>query len=117
MLLADKIISIFLQSILGLVFLYSLVADIITKFKRSKLSMSVTRGNESWEYFIISYNILAIFFIAVASVSVFFNTYKIIIIIVNQIILIYLCFLNSWFRNKIMSIWVRIKNLKEIHKK
>ena len=117
MLLAEKIISLLLQAVLGLTFLSSVVLDIIIRLKRSKLSMSVKRGNTSWEHLIISYNILAIFFISVVSVSIFFNPYRIFIIIADQIILIYLCFISSWFRNKIIGMWSKIKSLKEIHKK
>ena len=113
----EIIISLTLQIVLSLAFIGSLIADLVTRFKKSKLSMKVTRSITSWEYLIISYNILTVFFIAIVSVSIYFNEYKIIIIVVDQIFLVYLCFLSSWFKNKIIGTFIKIKSLEEIHKK
>jgi len=57
----EIIIFLILQVALGLTFFGSLITDLVTRFKKSKLSMKVTRKSTSWEYLIISYNILTIF--------------------------------------------------------
>jgi len=114
--IVETIISLILQTVLSLTFIGSLITDLVTIFKKSKLTMKAGRKN-SWEYLLISYNILTIFFIAIVSVSIYFNEYKVIIIIADQIFLVYLCFFSSFFRNRIIGIFNKIKSLEEIHKK
>ena len=113
----EMIISLVLQAVLYLAFIGSLITDLVIRAKNSKLGIKVKRGNTSWEYLIISYNILTIFFIAIVSVSIYFNEYRIIIIIVDQIFLVYLCFFSDWFKNKIIGTFSKIKSLEDIHKK
>ncbi len=126
MLIGEMILSLILQLLLFVTFLGSLLTDIVTRKKKSKLEMKLKRINDNgknstsntgWEYLVISYNILSVFFIAIISISIFINYYKVLIIIIDQIFLVYLCFFSAWFSNKVIGIFIRIRSVEHIYKK
>lgn len=77
--------------------------------KKKGNGIKITRGPESFGYFIIVYNILSLIFISVAMVTDFFKEYIALIIIFNQMLLLYPCLFSSWFRNKIVGFFSRLK--------
>lgn len=68
--------------------------------------ISVNRGEGSWEYFGLAWTVLSVFIIEANSLysSPLVNNYSIAILIADLIAITYLCFISSWFRNKI--IWI-----------
>lgn len=84
---------------------------IIKKIKTGIIAI-VERGAETFGYFIIVYNVLSLIFISVAVVTDYFKDYIAIIIIFNQILLLYPCLSSSWFRNKTVRFFSRLKKEK-----
>ena len=75
--------------------------------------ISVYRGEGSWEYFALAWTVLSVFVIeanglyesaAVASISIG-------VMVLDLLIITYLCFVSSWFRNKIIVL-VNLRNKK-----
>ncbi len=70
--------------------------------------ISVNRGEASWDYFALGWTVLSVFIIEANGLynSQLTTNYSIGILIVDLCLITYLCFLSSWFRNKLMSIVV-----------
>ncbi len=86
---------------------------------RSKngLAKAVTRGEDSWQLFVTTWSILSVLVAAVASgygrlveagLSVSAS-------VLNIILLGWLCFRSSWFRNKAVGMWSLLKQVPENH--
>lgn len=75
--------------------------------------MELKRGEISWVYFPIAYNILLTISVGLLSVLEIQWFYKFILIIIASIVLFRLCFFNSWFRNKIVEIFTKSKDFIE----
>ncbi len=74
---------------------------------------SIQRGEKSWNRFVIA------FFVAFGLASVVVSTAEIsgtlmgVLHIANGVVVFYLCFFDSWFRNKIIGFFGRSANMKE----
>ena len=77
--------------------------------------MDLKRGEISWAYFPIAYTILITISIGLISVLEIQWFCKFILIIITSIILFKLCFYNSWFRNKIVGVFSKSKEVVEEH--
>lgn len=67
--------------------------------------ITVKRGPESWSYFSIAFAILSLIvsqIVAVANVK-YIENHKVLISIIDSLALIYLCYFNGWFRNRIVG--------------
>lgn len=108
----NDIVYIILQASLILFCLFLIPKDLRIRFNKGVVAV-VERGSEGFGYFIIFYNVLSLIFISIAMVTYFFKDYIAIIIVFNQILLFYPCLYSSWFRNKIVGFFGRLK--KERH--
>lgn len=72
--------------------------------KKATLEMEVKRGEKSWAFFPIVYNILLTLSVGIVSVFEICWFYKISVMILVAILLFWLCFFNKWFRNKIVGL-------------
>jgi hypothetical protein len=82
--------------------------------KGGNVEFRLKRGEASWAYFPLAYSILLTISIGIISVLEICYIYKILFIIVDSIALFYLCFFNAWFRNKIVGLFSRSKEMEEI---
>ena len=109
-LLSDYVIFLIFQLIIISIFLYALITD----FKNRKSGMAVTRGETSWQYFPLFYGLISVIFLQLINTTEAFKGYKTAITIVDQTVLLYLCFYNSWFRNKIVGLITKSKQKTEL---
>jgi hypothetical protein len=80
------------------------------------VEMYVKRGEKSWAYFSIAYNILLTLFIGLISVLPSFPCgvfVKLFLILFFAYLFFKLCFYNGWFRNKIVGVFSRSQEMKE----
>lgn len=93
----------------GLLIIFTLVG-ILTEFLNSNSGKVVTRGAQSRNIFYIIYGILSVVFLAIIQVTSQAREYKVFITIVDLLLLMYLCFFNSWSRNKIMGLYIKFES-------
>ena len=67
-------------------------------------SLSVKRGEKSWNYFHLAYALLVVVFVAAINTTEAWKGYKTLVTIVDLALLLYLCFFNGWCRNKILDV-------------
>lgn len=82
--------------------------------KGGGIGFKIKRGETSWAYFPLAYSILLTISIGIISVLEICYIYKILLIIIDAVILFRLCFLNGWFRNKIVGLFSKAKEFEEI---
>ncbi len=70
----------------------------------------IKRGKESFEYFIVAFNVLSAFLIAVISISEIQTICKIVFISFSVFGVYYLCFKSFFFRNRIVGFFVRSRD-------
>lgn len=82
------------------------------KFKLSgkEISLELKRGDISWAYFPIAYNILLTIALAIITSTNHSVLVKITTIIIISLLLFYLCFFGPTFRNKIIGLFLKSKN-------
>ncbi len=107
--LRDGIILPAFELILFLVFMYSLYKDVSSRGS----GLVVKRGQESWAYFGLVNGIVSLILIEIINSSSALTEYKVILILLNLSIALYLCFFNSWFRNQIVGFIERSKSKAE----
>ena len=71
---------------------------------KGSASLSITRGEKSWNYFHLAYALLAVVFVEAINTTEALKGYKTIVTIVDLALLLYLCFFNAWCRNKILGV-------------
>jgi hypothetical protein len=84
-----------------------IVADSVMSMSMTgNARITVNRGEASWEYFGLGWAVLSVFIIEVNSLynSPMINDFSILILVADLVAITYLCFVSSWFRNKI--IWI-----------
>jgi len=106
----DKYTFPFFEILFLLFVVYVVMKD--WKFRRSS-GGTVKRGKESWSYFYLTYGIASVIMMQIISVSDSLKNYKVVISVVNLGLLLYMCFFNGWFRNKIVGIISKSKEMKE----
>lgn len=107
--LKDGIVLPVFELTLFIVFLYSFYKEV----SRRGSGLVVKRGQEGWAYFGLVYGIVSLILIEIINSSSALMEYKVILILLNLSIALYLCFFNSWFRNKIVGFIERSKNKAE----
>jgi hypothetical protein len=75
-------------------------------FLTPKVSVSATvkRGEKSWNYFHFAYALLVVVFVEAINTTEACKGYKTVVTILDLASLLYLCFFNGWFRNKIIRV-------------
>ena len=81
------------------------------------LTKAVTRGDRSWQMFISTWAILVVPVMAITSSYAPLATggEAVTLSMLNFVILLYLCFASAWFKNEILGVWSKLKNLSENH--
>jgi hypothetical protein len=94
----------FLLQILFLILAgYALRQDIRSKHGNGGVSVTVQRGPQSWSYFYYTYGALAVILLELINTTEAFRGHKTLITVADLSLLVYMCFFNGWFRNKIVS--------------
>lgn len=109
-----KIVFLVIESPLLLMFILAIFMGLSEwiKRRRRKLSyLNVKRGEESMKAIYTGFAICVVFYTTIVQMAIVFNEYKILFHVFNYIVLVYLFFFSSWFRNRIF-----FKILKRIHK-
>jgi hypothetical protein len=105
---SDKIMFWILQLIL-----ISLV--VISTFKssvsRGGVSVSIDRGKESIAIFYGTYISMSGLLVAICLSVEFIKDYRIIWVIIDILIVAYICIINPWSRNKFIGLSMKIKKL------
>lgn len=73
----------------------------------------VKRGETSWGYFASTYGFLSVLLLQIINTTEAWKGYKTITTIIDLWLLMYLCFYSSWFRNKIVGMFEKSKNMTE----
>ena len=76
-------------------------------------TLSVKRGEESWNGFILAYGVASVIFAEVISSTSAFPNHKTILMVSNLSALLYLSFFNGWFRNRILGLILKAKTVEE----
>jgi glucan phosphoethanolaminetransferase (alkaline phosphatase superfamily) len=77
---------------------------------KNEVLLQLTRGESSWAYFPIAYNIfltLTVGIISVLPVCILEWQLKILLILLFAILYFYLSFYNDWFRNKVVGVFMK----------
>lgn len=80
------------------------------------LEIKVKRGEESWNYFVLIFGIISALLISVVSLVELYRITKIILVTVVIVLSFYCCFINNWYRNKIVGIMTKLKDKPEKYK-
>jgi purine-cytosine permease-like protein len=93
-------------------FLYYLLANVVSKYKErhSSLQAKVTRGNESMNMLYIFYGVISLIYALAIQVADYGQNHKSAMIVLDYVLLTYLFFFNGRFRNMIIGIYIRLKN-------
>jgi hypothetical protein len=78
-----------------------------------EIGMSVKRGDESWNYFLFAYGVASVVITQVISSTSAFRSHKTVFVVSNLGALLYLCFFNAWFRNKVLALILKARTLEE----
>ncbi|HAF21428.1 MAG TPA: hypothetical protein DCK93_00715 [Blastocatellia bacterium] len=76
-------------------------------------TLSVKRGEESWNAFILAYGIASVVFTEVIGSTSAFPNHKTILMVSNLGALLYLSFFNGWFRNRVLGLILKAKTFEE----
>ena len=102
-LLSDKVIFPLFEFLFFAVFLYAVAKERGWFTKHRGATLRVKRGEKSWGYFNLACGVASVVLLQVINVAEALQGYKTIISLVDLLILTYLAFFNSWFRNRIIG--------------
>jgi len=109
-LLSDCVLFPIFQLFFISVFLFALITD----FSNRNSGVAVTRSEISWQYLSLFYGLASVVLLQLINTTEAFKGYKTLITLVNLSVLFYLCFYNSWFRNKIVGLITKSKQKTEL---
>lgn len=104
---SDKFIFPLFEGAFLFLFIYALLHEKGFLRKQSNLKISIERGKENWRNFTLAFGIASIVLMQIINSADALHGYKTIISITNLFMLIYLVFLNGWFRNKVIGLIIR----------
>jgi len=113
LLISDKVIFPAFEGLFFSLFLYAVAKEIGWFKKKTRVVPIVKRGEKSWNYFYLAFGIISIILMQVINSSEALKGYKTFISLTNLLMLLYLAFFNSWFRNKIIGIINKSKTKEE----
>ncbi len=99
----DEVIFLLFELLFLVLFLYALAKEHGLFTRKTGVVASVKRGEKSWNYFYLAYGIASVVLLQVINSAESLEGYKTIISLINLLMLSYLAFFNSWFRNKIVG--------------
>jgi len=107
----DFVFILFQLSLCSLAFLGLLRVNIARcKAGKGGTKLTIGRGEESMGYFYLVSGAGAILVNQILSLSNAYDGYKCFFSIVDLFIVIYLCVFNSWWRNKIVGLMIKLPN-------
>jgi hypothetical protein len=83
------------------------------KMNGEKVSLEIKRGETSWAYFPLAYNILLTISVGIISCSENDSRVKFLAILLISCLLFYLCFFGPSFRNRIVGLFSKSKEFIE----
>jgi len=94
-------------------FMYALLRE--KRWLRSKdaLETTIKRGEKSWTVFDFAFGILSVVLMQIINCAETLFGYKTFISIMNILMLLYLVYWNSWFRNGIINLVYKCQNKPE----
>ncbi len=111
---SDGVILITFEFLFLGLFVYALRIRWVIKRRTGAIAI-ITRGEESWQKLYIAFGIASLVILQLVNLSEFGRGYKVIISIIDLVCLVYLTFYNAWFRDKIIAIISKSKDMKEGH--
>lgn len=109
----DEFVFVIFQTFLVLIAAYGFVRDNSNRFRNGQCVATIKRGEQSWKDFNLVYGILALIVLQVINTSEAFKGYKTFITLLDLGLLLYLCFYNGWFRNKVLGLLVKSREMEE----
>jgi hypothetical protein len=103
-LLQDRYVFPTFQTALAITIIYGIIKEYGWLRQKGSVTLSVKRGKESWNYFHLMYALLVVVIVEVNNTAEALKNYKTIITLADLTGLFYLCFFNSWFRNRTLSV-------------
>ena len=104
-LLTDYFIFLFFELLLFCILIYSLYFETFKKIN------AVKRGEQSIMTFFTFFAIISSFYYTL--ITLIDGQHRILILVINYAVIYYLCFLNGYFRNKLIRIKAKISNFIE----
>jgi len=105
--MTDRSCVILIQGLLGVLLIISIFHDIRIRLLRSGLTAEIVRGPGSRGRLISAYGFASVILNQLIAVSNAFECYKVFLCLVDTVILFYLCFYSSWFRQRIVG-WISV---------
>lgn len=102
----DKIIFWAIQALIVSLSLLGVLNEILNK----RSGRAVKRGEKGNTVFYIFYGIISVILLQIVSITKEAEGYKVFFIILDLLLVLYLCFFNSWSRNKIIGIYGKFEN-------
>jgi len=98
---------------------FTLLLALCRSFKSNGgLQIRIKRSEKSWNHLNFILGLLQLIWIEILSEIIdkvdVVHDYKGIIMVFNFLALIYLCWFNAWFRNKIISYFIKLTNREDI---
>lgn len=118
----DCVVLIVVNGVLALLLLVALVQHVRGQRRRRRLragsggarasdsaSAQVVRGENSMNLLYTFYGVATLIYALTVQVAEAAQGYKVAILVTDYLSLTYLCFFNSWFRNKLIGLYIRIQ--------
>lgn len=85
--------------------------------RKDGLAKAVARGEESWQLFVATWSILSVLVSVIASsyARLTEEGLSVCTSMLNISLLGFLCFRSTWFRNKAVGVWAKLKKAPENH--
>ncbi len=103
--LCDRYVFIAVQFFLVVLLIFSVVFNFAAKSRKNGVRASVIRGENSFLKFQFTWGVLSFAFIEWINLSSAFIGFKLFFGTIDVLILMYLCFYNGWFQNKVIILF------------
>ena len=100
--MSDYYAILFVQFVLVAVTLIAVYKSLRRYWSKSGVAVEVLRGPESRRRFTVWFGFMSVLAMQLIDVSQAFEGHKVLLGIVDLGMLFYLCFMNTWFRNRII---------------
>lgn len=104
----DATILVVIQGALLILLLFAIGQALRAK-RRTGIVAVVTRGDKSMSFLYVFYGVATVVYTLITQVAEAATGYKVVIVTADYLALTYLCFFNSWFRNKLIGLYGRIQ--------
>jgi hypothetical protein len=111
--LSDTYLFPVLQALLALIFLFSVAMEVFSQVRAGfgSVSLSLERGAETMKIFYGFYLALSGLLVALCMGVEMAKEHRVIWVVLDVLIVSYLCLVNPWFRNGLVGIAVTLRKL------